>query len=543
MWLAAQAAGAADAPPLTHVVRPGDTLYGLAESYLEDPLLWPELQRANDVPNPRRLEPGSTITIPADLLDRTRGASVVHVSGAVTLVRDGAGQALAVGMRVRDGDVVRTEQSGFATLELLDGSVVRITGDSELQMHRARYMIRSKRADTVLDLGRGRVESSVTPQAPGGSRFRVRTPLMAAGVRGTEFGVSLTAGGAMTADVLDGSVQLLDRDAAARVAPPASGGTLVAAGQGVAVTGAGASAPVPLLPAPDLGAIPELQQRPLIDLSFPAVPGAASYRGFLSRDAQLDFVVANAVFPGPRLRFEGIDDGDYVAVVRAIDANGIEGRPSIRAFRLKARPEPPVTLAPQDGGEVSGGTVTLRWTTGAGAGGYDVQLARDPRFADLLLDRHDAGDGSLETPQLPSGVYYWRVRTYRLDATGQADAGPYGDPRKFSMRREAAPPSAPEQHGDELLFRWDGEPGQRYLLQIGRDPEFTSIVQEIRTGERQATLGGLEGGTYYLRVQATDPDGYVRRFTTPQRFRVLNVVRSGSGQPLNASDGSAVDRP
>ncbi|MBL8301374.1 MAG: LysM peptidoglycan-binding domain-containing protein, partial [Ideonella sp.] len=58
-------------------VAPGDTLIMLAARYLDDPDNWQSLQRHNQVGDPRRLVPGSTIRIPYDWLRRE--ASVAEV--------------------------------------------------------------------------------------------------------------------------------------------------------------------------------------------------------------------------------------------------------------------------------------------------------------------------------------------------------------------------------------------------------------------------------------------------------------------------------
>jgi len=48
-----------------HEVRKGDTLWGLSESYLKDPLLWPKIWKVNpEIHNPHLISPGQIVKIP-----------------------------------------------------------------------------------------------------------------------------------------------------------------------------------------------------------------------------------------------------------------------------------------------------------------------------------------------------------------------------------------------------------------------------------------------------------------------------------------------
>jgi nucleoid-associated protein YgaU len=48
----------------TWVVRRGDTLAGISAAVYRDPNLWREIARANRIQDPRRLRPGSVLTVP-----------------------------------------------------------------------------------------------------------------------------------------------------------------------------------------------------------------------------------------------------------------------------------------------------------------------------------------------------------------------------------------------------------------------------------------------------------------------------------------------
>lgn len=73
LWLGWSGPSSAQPTPppagdIHHQVLAGDTLEALARHYLDDAQQWQALARTNQVTNPRRLVPGSTLRIPQELL-------------------------------------------------------------------------------------------------------------------------------------------------------------------------------------------------------------------------------------------------------------------------------------------------------------------------------------------------------------------------------------------------------------------------------------------------------------------------------------------
>ncbi|MBU4609423.1 FecR domain-containing protein [Achromobacter sp. GG226] len=533
LWAAAALAGwlgvASAAEPVRHVVQPGDTLHDLAERYLDDPAQWEALGAANGAPHPLRLVPGSVLLVPADLLRARPGAvRIEHLSGSVEVQMPGAEpRALTRDDRLIDGDAVRTARNGFVTLRLADDSLVRVTGGTELVLQRVGYTVRRQRADTRLELSHGRIESTVVPRpGPRRHRFQVDTPLMSTGVRGTRFGVSAMAERVST-DVSQGRVQTQVPGASPLAVPAGRGASSLAPLTAVA-----------LLPAPDLTTAPVLQTRPLIDVAFAPVPGAVAYRAYLARDASLDQVFDNDVFAGPRVRLSGWVDDHYVIAVRAIDENGSEGAAAIHAFELHARPEPPATLAPLPQAEALAGSVRFAWTQADSVAAYDVEvLSGTPDAAVLHQVRVDTPQTvlPLETP----GTYRWRIRAVPADGSRP---GRFSEPRTVVVRRPVATEVSVVSDDDGVSLHWDGEPGQRFTVQIADDPRFVTPLAEFDVEAPSLSGVALPDGQLYLRVQATDADGFVRSFTTPQGFFVPRVVRHAGGL-ITTSDGAHLDSP
>jgi hypothetical protein len=96
------------------------------------------------------------------------------------------------------------------------------------------------------------------------------------------------------------------------------------------------------------------------------------------------------------------------------------------SFELRETPPPP----PVDKPKAEGDKLVFRWRARSGDDTYDVQVARDPAFKELLLERREnLPELLLDTPK--AGTYYLRVRTIESDGF----VGPYGAAQQFEVPR------------------------------------------------------------------------------------------------------------
>lgn len=398
-------------PPVTYVVRPGDTLIGLGQAYLNRPSDYRRVQKANGVQEPRRLRPGSRLNIDPNLLKSTPIAATLSAfTGPVQIETNGQRAPARIGMPLSEGQWIITGPGAFATFELEDASRVTLPSNTRVRIAKLRQVLLNGAPQRVFQLEQGKGTISATPTPTPGARFEVRTPVSVSAVRGTEFRVGVSADKAQT-EVLKGAVGV-DAGASATDAPP------IQAGFGVAASASGVSAPVQLLPAPQLGAGGQTQSDALVRFSLEPVDGAASYRLLLARDAGFIDIFAEATTQttsqrNPIADFGQIANGTYFVRLTAIDAGGLEGFPADYSFdrdldTLDAAP-------PSDSREGKHRKFLFRWSSsGDGVRNYRFQMFAGGDTSTPVVDQPGLTEPYLTLTDLTPGAYAWRVTALRF---------------------------------------------------------------------------------------------------------------------------------
>lgn len=533
----AKAAQAAKASCHTRTAVEGDTLIGLSQRYLAQPARWQALARVNQVANPRRIPVGTTLCIPTDLMKGIpRQGTVLEVVGEATRqAPTTAGTIAAPPQPLRQGDAVtagmtlRTSADGYVTVQLADGSILKVRADTEARLDSSQQYEEAGFYATIWSVLRGRIESLVTHLTGGQPRYQIKTPQAVLGVRGTEFRVA-TDVQRTWGETLKGSVEIRSGAKAA----------LVSAGQGTVTRGPQGLMPPMALPSPpSLDGVPGLFERPLIRLALPVTAGAQAYRVQVAEDADFRRIRAEVTSVEPRFRIADLPDGAYHLRVRVANAEGLEGLDATTAFVLKARPEPPIPTAPANRAKLRAREATLSWTAHPQATHYRLQIARDVAFSQIVHEQPDLRDTQF-TLALPPGDYHWRIAT----TAGGQDRGPWGDAQTLLMREPPAQPPPPRITADALAFQLQAEPGQRFEFQMASDAGFTVLLHELASAQPEVTLPRpAEGGRLYVRYRAIDPDGFIGPYTAPQLVALPACVRSGAWQCIHSGDRFLTTQP
>lgn len=500
-----------------------DTLIGASRRLLLQPQRWPELQRFNGIRSALVIPPGTPIRIPWSWLKLVpETALVLSVTGTVT--RDGV--PLAQGDVLAQGVRVDTSADGSATLQFADQSVVTLQKSSVLRLERLQRVEAVPDAHRVeLRLESGRTETAVKPQRDVG-RFEIVTPVAISAVRGTQFRTGFDAAATQaTAETLEGTVAV----------GASQGSADVGAGYGTRVESAGSVlAPVPLLPAPDLAALPAINARPVLHVEVPPLPQAATYRVQLASDAQFHALRADAFSVSPAFDVPVPADGEFWLRVRGIDALGIEGRDAARAFTQHVLPGAPVAVAPAPDARFHGDGISLQWSTLAEAVRYRVQVARDAQFGDVVDDRQAEAAAMATLRDLVPGVYFWRV----AGINAANESGDWSASRRFVLRPATPLVSASQRDTKLLRLTWLTLAGERYRLQVSRDAAFTRLFADTTLQSAGFEITRPASGTWFARLQlidaqgVADPVGEAQRFDVPIRLWLKVLLGSTVLLPL-----------
>ncbi len=134
--LAAPLAGTARAEELqTVVVRPGDTLWSISNTYLKDPAKWNELLKYNKLPSsdPSIALPGMPLKVPVRLVkEQYRAAKLVYFLNEVLLRRPGTPDWAGVAMKMDlfKSDTLRTRTNARADVKFYSGEILNLYPNS-----------------------------------------------------------------------------------------------------------------------------------------------------------------------------------------------------------------------------------------------------------------------------------------------------------------------------------------------------------------------------------------------------------------------------
>ncbi|MDP9046447.1 MAG: hypothetical protein M3O01_16730, partial [Pseudomonadota bacterium] len=263
-----------------------------------------------------------------------------------------------------------------------------------------------------------------------------------------------------------------------------------------------------LLPAPDLGSLAGRFDRPVVRFTVAGVDTALRIQ--IAADPAFDQIVSDQrVAVGAEVRIAGLGDATWYLRARRIGAQGIEGLDTVRPLVLSARPEPPAYLRPRGYATQGVGDIDFAWAPNVDAPRTQIQVATDPGFEHIVIDRDALDAASLRAVLGTPGTYHWRLASVRPDGSH----GPFGDPQTFTLRPAPPSPTASRSADGGLVFNWGSRPGVHYQVEFARDTAFADVVGRGEVDGSQWTSPPVAGGRYYFRYRSLEPDGFVTPFS------------------------------
>ena len=212
---------------------------------------------------------------------------------------------------------------------------------------------------------------------------------------------------------------------------------------------------------------------------------------------------------------------------------------------LAETPYVPAILSPADQSEVNqAAPVTLNWTPQGLVGSFDLQMATNAAFANLVLDTNGLGSGSyvLQNP-LPNTQYFWRVRVVNQGGTSDwASASFTTVPPVLHLTYPAG--GEVWQRFQVVTIRWVDNISENVALDIykGEVSNRTFVASTPSTGSYTWTVGQFQafapGSDYTVKIRSTtNPALY--DFSEPfSMITNLTSVSINGGSVTDLPDGS-----
>lgn len=393
-----------------HVAR-GDTLSALARQHFKPGHGWRDLQRYNRISRPRRLQVNRVLRIPSQwlrIVPQTARLSAYH--GDVSVRVGQARRKVVRDMELAQSTFITTGAASFASLNFPDGSTLSIRPNSTVRLTQLGMASLTGGLVRLFDVLAGTARFKVSPEQERDDDLRVRTPLVVASVRGTEFRtVTLLDQGISRVEVVEGTVAVESTDTDREEIVERAHG-VVARRPDVRTQdhrGEGLSVIQPLPAAPNLIDGGRIQDEEMTQFAVRPQDDARQWHLTLGRDAGFIDTFDELYTTTGQASFAGVPDGDLYVRATAITADGFEGVArdyAFRRFRYSFKAE----VAREMLANVP--VYRFRWQHPPQPDSrFRFVLRRQGGEAPALVDELALHDTQISIPDLGEGVYLWKV--------------------------------------------------------------------------------------------------------------------------------------
>jgi hypothetical protein len=166
-------------------------------------------------------------------------------------------------------------------------------------------------------------------------------------------------------------------------------------------------------------------------------------------------------------------------------------------------------------------SVVLRWKAVPTARSYELQIAPDRAFTEVLVGTR-VPTAAYRWQQAPATVHWWRVRS--IDADGRE--GPWSPPSTVQVDALTPTPVAPTDGatvpcGQAVTFTLEPAPSAKgFVVELSRTPDFSAVHVQQRAASTTVSVE-LGAGTWHWRARAVV--GSSEALSDPSPVRRLTV--------------------
>lgn len=278
--------------------------------------------------------------------------------------------------------------------------------------------------------------------------------------------------------------------------------------------------PVKLLSAPEILSPPNYSRKLPVDIQWQKLDGAGQYRIQIHSAEGEQTLLVDEVLSIARFNSSSLKDDEYIIRVRAIDANGLEGKNAERLFKLDARPQPPLAISPKNDEIVRTVLPEFEWSTPTGGTGYHFQLSEYPDLSSPVIDSTEFTGTCFSPEQLQPGTYYWRLATF-----ADIKEGPFGPIWNFTLRSAPKAPDLSKMSAEvtetDITLHWQpGTSGQQYKIELAEDPDFKKVLESQQLSQPELSME-RPARQLFFRVKVIDTDGFEGDWSPAQEIEPL----------------------
>ena len=154
--------------------------------------------------------------------------------------------------------------------------------------------------------------------------------------------------------------------------------------------------------------------------------------------------------------------------------------------------------------EAQNARIVLRWKDVPGASAYELQIAKDPAFVEIVLQTRTTSAG-YRWEQLPTTTHWWRVRSF----DGESRASEWSPPRTIAVDSAVPTPLKPLDGqavscGSTVVFEFETSPLiKEYILELSGSADFSS-QRTLHSPTPIFEVPGLPAGTWWWRTRGVD---------------------------------------